>query len=106
MRFTKLSSVVFLDKDIYSNDINSIELIFSHNDANNLADRLQNPGESYTTVVLIRTIDHEVAEVTLEIKRTYVDYIFTLINRYVEPVKIICFTTTPDVFERFVKNIS
>lgn len=106
MRFSKMNSVVFLDKDIRSNDVNSIELIFSHNDANNLSDRLQNSGESYTTVVLIRTIDHEVAEVTLEIKRTYDDYIFTLINRYVEPAKIICFTTTNDVFERFVKNIS
>lgn len=106
MRFSKMNSVVFLDKDIESNDVRTIELIFSHNDANSLGDRLQNPGDTYNTVVLVRTADHDVYEASLKILRSYDDYIFTLTNRYVEPVNIVCFTTDAAVFKRLVKNIS
>lgn len=106
MRFSKMNSVIFLDKDIESNDVRSIELIFSHNDANALGDRLLLPGNSYNTVVLVRTADHSVYEAALKILQTYDDYIFTLTNHYVEPASIVCFTINAAVFRRLVKNIS
>lgn len=106
MRFTKLSSVVFLDKDIESNDVREIELFFHHNDANSLGDRLSSVGDSYSTVVLVHTEIYNFYKAELKILRAYDDYIFTLVSQYVEPVSIICFTVTNSVYERFVKNIS
>ncbi|UKS72136.1 hypothetical protein MOA67_gp287 [Klebsiella phage KpLz-2_45] len=106
MRFSKMNSVVFLENDIESNDVRSIELIFSHDDANALGDRLLLPGDSYNTVVLVRKADHSVYEAALKILQTYDDYIFTLTNHYVEPASIVCFTIDAGVFKRLVKNIS